>query len=78
MQEQYTYGQKALFSIQTFMWDVNGIKKKKKKKKADLLLVVWFFWFRWGSWVDCWRAVSVSLSFTLNMNFFVREFSNSY
>ena len=40
MQEQYTYGQKALFSIQTFMWDVNGIKKKKKKKKADLLLVV--------------------------------------
>ena len=32
MQEQYSYGQKALFGIQTFMRDVNGIKKKKKKK----------------------------------------------
>ena len=82
MQEQYTYGQKALFSIQTFMWDVNGIyKKKKKKKKADLPLVVWFFVS--GGVLESivgelFRSVSVSLSLTLNINFFAREFSNSY
>ena len=55
--------------------------KKKKKKKADLPLVVWFFVS--GGVLESivgelFRSVSVSLSLTLNINFFVREFSNSY